>query len=360
MKCRFFLIFVLSCKMCISQDLVANGTFEDADVNAVRGTNDSPAAWYFIKKGQSRGYMEVTNNTFPTSGNKMMCFIIGSRQSKERTYWQTMLLHALEKGKKYRVVLNIHGWDDPPSLHDIGVYLTDEMIFAVHDTLLQPSDYVSFLDARVKELKKGWFRLEKEFVARGDERFLILGNFSPKDYQEVAKHRYTRSFYVCDFVDDIQVSPVEKITCDRCLATRDSLYAVSRDVAVKTAAPEPAPQVIASARPIEKKVDTLVFGDILFAFGSYQLLDPNSLNGYGSMLEHKEIRKLTVIGYTDDIGSESFNLELAKKRAMEIARQIASKFNISESIIEVEGRGISTKYQDKSKNRRVEVYVNYK
>lgn len=348
--------------MGISQDLVANGTFEDADVNVVPGKNNSPAAWYFIKKGQSRGYMEVTYNIFPTSGSKMMCFIIGSRQSKERTYWQTMLLNPLEKGKKYRVTLNIHGWDDPPSLHDIGVYFTDEMIFATDDTLLQPPDYINFLDAKVKELKKGWFRLEKEFVARGDERFLLLGNFSPKDYQEVAKQRYTRSFYVCDFVDDIQVSPVEKIKCDRCSATKDSLYAASRNAPVRTEAPEPAPRVIAPAGPksIEKKIDTLVFSDILFAFGSYQLLDPKSLDQYGSILEHKDIQKLIVIGYTDDVGSASFNLELAKKRAGEIGKGIASKFNIPGSIIEIEGRGISTKYQDKSKNRRVEVYVNYK
>jgi len=362
MKLAIFLTFLFPFKLCSSQNLIANGSFEDAF--SIPGTNDAPAAWYFIKKDRSGGYMKIVYNIPPLSGSKMLCFIIGNRESKFRTYWQTMLLNGLEKGKKYKLTMNIHGWDDLPTLHDLGLYFTNKLIFATHDTLLQPSDYVNLLDSKVKNLKRDWFRLEKEFVASTDAQFLMLGNFSPKDYQEIAKHRYARSFYICDFVDDIQIDPVEKINCDRCSAIKDSLYAVSKHDSIKEIAPAPTPTptslVVTPPKPGEKKVDTLVFNDILFAFGSDKLLDSKSLDRYSSILDHKEIQKLTIIGYTDDIGTESFNSELAKKRAMEISKQISLKFNMPESIIEIEGRGISTKYQDKSKNRRVEVYVNYK
>jgi outer membrane protein OmpA-like peptidoglycan-associated protein len=361
MKFVIFLTFLLSFKICSSQNLIANGSFD-----TVFCSNPEipcpPAAWYFIRKNKMGGYLGTVAGIPPTSGTKMLCFTTGSRISKERTYWETMLLSGLEKGKKYKITMNINGWHGAIWLEDLGLYFTNKLIFATQDTLLQPSDYVNLLDAKVKNLKIEWFRVEKEFVASADAQFLILGNFSPKDYQEVAQHRPSNSFYICDLVDDLRIEPVQKISCDRCSAVKDSLYAVSKHDPIRETAPTPAPTplVVTPAKPVEKKVDTLVFSDILFAFGSYTLLDPKSLDTYSSILDHKEIQKLTVIGYTDDIGTESFNSELAKKRAMEIGKQISLKFNIPESIIEIEGRGISTKYQDKSKNRRVEVYVNYK
>jgi len=356
MKFVILLTIVFYAKICCAQNLIANGSFEDTLVCSSPEISCPPAAWYFIRKNRMSGYMGgMVSGISPTTGKKMLNFIVGSRNSKIRTYWETMLLNGLEKGKKYKVSMNINGWHSPTSLEDLGLYFTNKLIFIKDDTLLQPSDHVNLLGARVKVLNGEWFRVEKEFVALADAQFLILGNFSAKDYQEVARHRFSNSFYICNLVDDIRIDPVEKISCERCSTVKDSLYAsLKHELVMDTA---PVPLVVQPAKPVEKKVDTLVFSDILFAFGSYRLLDPKSLEKYSSILEHKEIKKLTVIGYTDDIGTESFNAELARKRAVEIGKQISLKFNIPESIIEIAGRGISTTYQDKSKNRRVEVYI---
>jgi outer membrane protein OmpA-like peptidoglycan-associated protein len=64
-----------------------------------------------------------------------------------------------------------------------------------------------------------------------------------------------------------------------------------------------------------------------------------------------------VVGYTDDVGSETYNLDLSKKRADEVARLLTSKFDIPPALIEAEGRGISNAYPTKDLNRRVEIYI---
>jgi outer membrane protein OmpA-like peptidoglycan-associated protein len=71
----------------------------------------------------------------------------------------------------------------------------------------------------------------------------------------------------------------------------------------------------------------------------------------------KDIFSIRVIGYTDDAGTDAYNLSLSAKRADEIKRLIVEKFRISPSIISAEGKGISTSYAGKSQNRRVEVYI---
>jgi outer membrane protein OmpA-like peptidoglycan-associated protein len=64
-----------------------------------------------------------------------------------------------------------------------------------------------------------------------------------------------------------------------------------------------------------------------------------------------------VVGYTDDVGSETYNLELSKKRAGEVARLLTSKFGVPPALIETEGRGISRVCPTKDLNRRVEIYI---
>jgi OOP family OmpA-OmpF porin len=64
-----------------------------------------------------------------------------------------------------------------------------------------------------------------------------------------------------------------------------------------------------------------------------------------------------VLGFTDDVGSEAYNLDLSQKRAQEIARLLSSTFHIDPGLIEAEGKGISKEYPTRELNRRVEIYI---
>lgn len=105
------------------------------------------------------------------------------------------------------------------------------------------------------------------------------------------------------------------------------------------------------------RTDTIVIRDIHFDFDKYLIQNPDTLQRYRSLLTRPGVKKIQVVGFTDDAGSAAYNLDLSQKRAHEIARLLSSKFNIAPSLIEAEGRGISKKYPQKSLNRRVEIYI---
>jgi outer membrane protein OmpA-like peptidoglycan-associated protein len=103
--------------------------------------------------------------------------------------------------------------------------------------------------------------------------------------------------------------------------------------------------------------DTLVIHNIQFDFDKYLVQNPDTLQRYKSLFTKPGIKKIRVVGFTDETGSEAYNLDLSKKRANEVARILASKFNITPALIEAEGRGISRVYKTKDLNRRVEIYI---
>jgi outer membrane protein OmpA-like peptidoglycan-associated protein len=354
MKVNLLFAAILFSAASNSQNLVPNSSFEDVSICTENKGYSKPSAWFNIVRNGAAGYIVLPNIPAAT-GHRYMNFVIGNRENTSRQYWQALLLHELEKGKRYLVRISITGWDDDPNLNDIGLYFTNSMISASRDTLLQPPNYLDFRDAKVNKSKNGWFRLEKEYVATENDQIMIVGNFSARNYQEIAKKRYSKSIYLAILVDDIEIIPSETIACENCQKIKDSLYSISQRNACPITASPPA-DTVASIVP-EKKVDTVVISDILFASSSYTLINPDSLERFRDLFKAQDVRKIRIIGYTDNVGTETFNRELSQKRAIEVAGLLSSRFNIPESIIVVEGQGISTQFTDKKKNRRVEVYI---
>jgi outer membrane protein OmpA-like peptidoglycan-associated protein len=353
MKICFLIVGTFICRVTQSQNLVANYSFEDPNICAEHHDKCSPAAWFSVLR-EVYGYF-VINSVPAATGSRYINIIIGNSENTHRSYWQTMLLHKLEKGKRYKINMSINGWNREPNLNDIGIYFADSLIFYDVDSFLQRDNYTGFLDAKVKRLINGWFRLEKEFVATDNSQFLVVGNFSPANYQDIAKKRHSGSPYLCMLIDDVFVTPVEKIACADCLKTKDSLYSITQRHLRNEIQAVPVDTVKALAK--EDKIDTIIINDILFPFSSYRLSNPDALERFRGIFPKQGIKRIRVAGYTDNIGTEKANKELSRKRAVEIARVLSLKFGIPSSAIEAEGQGISTEYEDKSKNRRVEIYI---
>ncbi|HMH23626.1 MAG TPA: OmpA family protein [Puia sp.] len=353
MKICFLIVVTFICSVTQSQNLVANSSFEDANICAEHHDKCAPAAWFSVWRAVY-GYF-VINSVPAATGSRYINIIIGNSENTHRSYWQTMLLHKLEKGKRYKINMSINGWNREPNLNDIGIYFADSLIFFDVDSFLKRDNHIGFLDAKVKRLKNGWFKLEKEFVATDNNQFLVVGNFSPANYQEIAKKRHPGSLYLCMLIDDVFVTPVEKIACEDCSKNKDSLYSITQRHLRNEIQAVPGDTVTAIAKA--DKIDTLIINDILFPFSSYTLSSPDTLERFRGIFQRQGIKRIKVTGYTDDIGTEKANQELSRKRAAEIARILSLKFGISSSVIEVEGQGISTEYKDKRKNRRVEIYI---
>jgi outer membrane protein OmpA-like peptidoglycan-associated protein len=158
---------------------------------------------------------------------------------------------------------------------------------------------------------------------------------------------------------------------------KDSLYAIHRrhsenhpddldpdisdtlpDTSEKDIQPEPR-RVIDTPKlsPPPPATDTIVIHNIQFDFDKYLIQNPDTLLRYRSLLTRPGIKKIQVVGFTDDAGSENYNLDLSQKRAREIARLLSSKFDIPPGLLTTEGKGISRKYPTPYLNRRVEIYI---
>ena len=389
-----------------SQNLVPNPSFEDINTCAEFNQPCSPSAWFFLSRKLTTGYFP----RFPSAtGSRHLQIVAVSRQSVNRQYWETMLLCPLEAGERYTVSLKIASPRNSrelgttcPNLRDIGLWFTTRFVFVQGDSILQPRSYLSFVGATTRDLKNGWFEIKKEFVPTANSNILIVGNFVRTANADIMDQRNYPNPTIDLLIDDIAVIRIKGTACPDYQKIKDSLYSILRrhsdkepgdsDPDISDTLPDlsrkdipeqqprrptdslqrpgsnpindplfgPEPRRVIDTPKLSRRppvTDTLVIHNIQFDFDKYLVQNPDTLQRYKSLFTRPGIKKIQVVGFTDEIGSETYNLDLSKKRANEVARILSSKFNIPPALIEAEGRGISRVYKTKDLNRRVEIYI---
>jgi len=357
MPCRatsLFALLVLAPAMLPAQNIIPNGKFDSVNTCTEYNAPCCPAGWFFTARPRNGGKYEYRGH--------FINMLAADRDRLSRQYWQTCLLCPLQPGARYRIRLQVAGTYIGPNLHDIGFWFTDHFIISHGDSLLQPEKYIGFMDAKVQELKNGWFQLEKEMTATDNSRILIIGNFAPESNSRILRKRGLKAADI--MVADLSIEPLEGGICPNWKHVQDSLYAIHRRHSDDT---HPAPpkedtdttpaMTVATPPPPPPKIDTLRIPDIDFEFNSYHLADSTILEPNRSQLNDKDIDHILVAGYTDDKGTEAYNLNLSQQRAMEVARLLEKEFNIPADKITTEGRGVSHTYKNDAANRRVEIYI---
>jgi outer membrane protein OmpA-like peptidoglycan-associated protein len=374
------LLGVLFCHRSQGQNLVANPSFEDVNTCAEFSQPCSPSAWFYLSRKLTTGYFP----RFPSAtGQRHLQIIAAARETENRQYWETMLMCALQAGERYVVTIKVAspaGEEELsskcPNLRDIGVWFTNKFVFVEGDSLLQPRSFLSFYGATPKDLKNGWFEVKKEFVPVAREGIMVIGNFNRMSNADILEQREWGGETIDILVDDVAVIPMKGELCASAQRVKDSLYAITwrhseiwppNDVVIeskkvdspKVDTPKVAPPglVVVPGAPAVAKTDTIIIPSIQFDFDQYMMQHPDSLQRYRTVLTRAGIRKVQVVGFTDDTGSEAYNLDLSQKRAREIARLLTEKFGLSPALITTEGRGISKVYATKELNRRVEIYI---
>ncbi|HWK04458.1 MAG TPA: OmpA family protein [Puia sp.] len=374
------LLILLLCQRVLGQNLVPNPSFEDVNTCAEFSQPCSPSAWFFLSRKLTTGYFP----RFPSAtGSRHLQIVAVSRETVNRQYWETMLLCPLQAGERYTVTLKIASPANKtelsticPNLRDIGLWFTTRFVFVQGDSILQPRSYLSFTGATTKNLKNGWFEIQKEFVPTSNSTILIVGNFVRAANADIMEQRNSPNPTIDILVDDISVVRMKGTTCTNYQKIKDSLYSITRrhsdnhpgdldpdfsdtlPAITPLLGPEPR-RVIDTPRLSHPPppTDTIVIHNIQFDFDKYLIQNPDTLQRYRSLLTRPGIKKIQVVGFTDDTGPETYNLDLSQKRAREIARLLSSKFNIPPALIKAEGRGISRTYLTKDLNRRVEIYI---
>jgi OOP family OmpA-OmpF porin len=130
----------------------------------------------------------------------------------------------------------------------------------------------------------------------------------------------------------------------------------------------PLPQYPASAKPepVQAEVITLSDADdVLFAFNSADLTPSmqSRLDSVMGKLQDPSVTSIKVVGHTDSVGSDEYNLELSQKRASSVAEYLLSQ-GVTPNKVTSEGKGESEPVADneteegRAKNRRVELNIN--
>jgi outer membrane protein OmpA-like peptidoglycan-associated protein len=103
---------------------------------------------------------------------------------------------------------------------------------------------------------------------------------------------------------------------------------------------------------------------VLFEFDKAEIPDriKNNLDWFAAVLQRYADSRITVRGYTDDMGTESHNLQLSEERAKVVKDYLVYK-GVSSSRLTVKGYGATApKYANdteanRAKNRRVEFLI---
>jgi outer membrane protein OmpA-like peptidoglycan-associated protein len=114
------------------------------------------------------------------------------------------------------------------------------------------------------------------------------------------------------------------------------------------------------------RVSTVTFNNILFEFGSDELRAESipQLDEIGKALVtlcRDKNAKFLIVGHTDNIGGDDYNLKLSEQRAKAVKRYLVEGFSISPSKLKAVGYGKrkpidnNNTEEGRSKNRRVEI-----
>jgi outer membrane protein OmpA-like peptidoglycan-associated protein len=341
-----------------AQNLVNNPTFDtyytypDSNNNIVY----HPDFWYYSLSTPNHPIYysadrfldkAITNNPHPDAelilqGQKINYISILILPNTQKAY--TVFKEQLKRGCRYHLSIDIKAFVQSNCLSDLLVGF-DECLDCHEDSDLYQIR-LSIPDSLANEfLYNNWLTVSKDFTANGKEKVMVISAGSKEDYLKIVNsnpdkfiiRRFDGPYRLKYLVDNIYLAPVEE-------SRNDSSFKESLD----------------SLRIGE----SLVLQNIYFDFDKYELLETSfpvldRVTGY--LAENKNVRIL-VSGYTDSIGSDTYNDELSHRRAASVVEYIVKK-GIAKNRLESAGFGSlfpiasNNTEEGRQKNRRIEIKV---
>lgn len=217
-----------------SLNMVPNGSFEETEGKLRRlGSIAMAKGWSSPTAANADLYSESIDASSPAyaprNGNGFQSALSGinyaglrwySFMDKEpRNYLQVKFKKMLKKDQKYCITYYV-------SLSELSRYSSDQLGAYVSRTVVNKKDEASLTyAAQVPDLKTkvygdmdGWVGVCGVYEAKGDEQYLIIGNFAATDKVSAGKTRRPRgetrpqrpeAYY---FIDDVSVTPVKLLS----------------------------------------------------------------------------------------------------------------------------------------------------
>jgi OmpA-OmpF porin, OOP family len=265
------------------------------------------------------------------------------RDSKTyREYLQSNLQTPLEAGAEYLVEFYFKlSSNSKYSIDRIGFLLTDSTFKIMNDEVFPVSATYERINREIYTRGSGlWTRFSYVHIATGGEKHLVIGNFS--------NDQKTRKLLI----------PNSQST-EPMLAK--AAYFFIDDVKVIKVGGKPQEPVL-TGYPEIKTDEIYIMKNIQFKFNDFTLLESSypELKKLVEIMRFHKNWKVVVSGHTDDVGSETYNLELSLHRAGSVADYLIDN-GIDPVRIKTQGFGkqtplvTGTNETARSTNRRVEL-----
>jgi outer membrane protein OmpA-like peptidoglycan-associated protein len=352
------------------QSLLPNGNFEMRTGNPTRWGQAyllkywkgvahgkwSPVTYFF--EFEDIGYVPLwreggTQRPFSGHGFVGLGIAIRKTQKKGSQYLEVKLLKPLQKDSLYLITAFVSLADKMHCAVDyIPAALSQNEILPVDGKPLYLKDYIKLrADTKYLDDTKGWLKVSATYKAQGGENHFIIGGITGS---EKADQGYK-----------IKVMPFK--LSPQYLLLRNLTYYFIDNISVQKLFPDYhktdtiAKAVVDSVIP-EKQV--IVLNDVIFEFNSHRLKDTSD-NQWDSVISKlKSCKKCHFIikGYTDNIGSKTFNYDLSERRAKTVCEFLASKGIPLEKMTYLglgENNPVETNdsSEGRIKNRRVEIII---
>jgi OmpA-OmpF porin, OOP family len=256
-----------------------------------------------------------------------------------REYIEIQLAEPLVTGQRYYVEFWTTHLSRSLLINNLGAYFSVGKIDRKTDEVLVRDAQIR-MEAIVTPPAEGkWVKVSGYFQAAYEAEYVVIGNFSTDENTLTKQHRDDCFNYAYYYIDDVLVKKMPP-------------YA-----AVPVKPDDLTRQPLEVGKPIRLK-------NIYFEFDKNELM-PRSyveLNKLLGILRAQPKLRIEVVGHTDHMGEDAYNLDLSKRRAGAVVKFLKDN-GIAASRLKFRGEGektpVATNETDEGRqlNRRVEFVV---
>jgi outer membrane protein OmpA-like peptidoglycan-associated protein len=363
----------------ISQNFLANGSFEDVNTCTEYHAQCAPAAWFTVSPPEF---------AWPRAkdGDQTMSFIFDNVYTPmvKRTFPYTMTLCPLRAGKEYELSFWLYTGSFPFTHLEIMLSPADP---ARHPRVIgKTTPTVSLLQSDIVEKDTyGWTLLRKKFKVTEEKNFFLVGNMQfadpyPRNLEKKLEKTYGNIIFWMDDINLIPADTAEKL-CRQVAYNQSILYQEhhrhtkhlyldslpGNSVPLQTSHDTLVAQQSSPPLFVPPPMDTLLIPGIFFATNS-SVIKSNYARRLDSLIDgissHRPI-KMEIDGHTDNTASDAFNNVLSLQRAASIRDYLVKKLPYLQSLTTINGYGsgrpmaTNNTPAGKAKNRRVEIVMIY-
>jgi len=330
-----------------AQNLIRNGSFEDAKIydskkilwsitkqhfdlnmkywtSPTGGTPDIILDSYRGNPRFERSGLDI-KPCLPRTGESIVAIrSFGCKNNTPhcREYLQAKTEQILKEGCTYQYEFFAQPAVSSIRINNLGIAFTEYGINDITNDQMLDSDNVQLYKEIINSNIGEWVRIAGEYTMDKNYNFILIGNFFD---DENTKHRKIKGGMATAYylIDDV------------------SLFLKSCPNEVST--------------PLLNS-NIILIDNIIFDNDS-AALKSNLKNEYQKIIKNN-FSSITINGYTDDSGTDSYNLKLSKERANSVLEELV-KLGIPRNKMTAVGYGNANQIDkvNKAKNRRVEIIV---